>query len=81
MVNGVNKINSICKRVLAISEKDFLEAEEMATRQRDYIHPFRNATAKWQNELGNHNIKVLTALRELQRVIREGESITPPREK
>lgn len=78
MANGIKKIDSVCKSVLAISEKDFREAEETATQQQAYTHPFKHATAKWQHDLGEYNAKVLVALRELQRVIREGENIKPP---
>lgn len=79
MANGIKKIDSVCKSLLAISEKDFREAEKTAQQQREYVHPFKHATAKWQHELGEHNAKVLAALRELQRVIREGERIVPPK--
>jgi len=79
MANGINKIDRVCKSVLAITEQDFSEAEQIAADQKAYTHPFKNATAKWQNDLGNHNEKVLAALKELQRVIREGEHITRPR--
>lgn len=78
MSNGITKINDICERILVITEKEFSEAEEMAAQQQAYIHPLKPATVKWQNELGSHNAKVISALRELQDIIREGECITQP---
>lgn len=68
--NGIDKINKICFSVAKLTASDFEEVRAMAKEQASYTHPLKNATAGKYQELGNHNIKVLDALQNLQTVIK-----------
>lgn len=70
-----NRINQLCMDILSISDAEFGKAEEIVRRQREYIHPFRMATVKRLNELGEFNTKVISAMRDLRELIKSGESI------
>lgn len=70
-----NRINQLCMDILSISDAEFGKAEEIVRRQREYIHPFRMATVKRLNELGEFNTKVIAAMRDLRELIKSGESI------
>ena len=74
-----NPIYEVCTMVLDITEEDFEEMREIARGQLDFFSPLRNATMGWQRQLGEHNLKVLDALKHLQDVIKEGADIEPPR--
>lgn len=65
-------INSICKNILKIKEEEFVECEVMAQTQLDYIHPLKMATAAEYHRLGEHNMKAVKLLRELQAHIKSG---------
>lgn len=67
--------NYLCMDILSISDAEFGKAEEIVRRQREYIHPFRMATVKRLNELGEFNTKVISAMRDLRELIKSGESI------
>jgi len=73
--NGITGINRVCKSVLKLTDADFEQALRMVREQSSYVHPLKNAAANRQQDLGNHNFKVLTALRTLQDVIKSGEGI------
>lgn len=73
--NGANRIDKVCKSVLELRESDFEEMEIIYKEQKAYCHPFKNATAKRQHRLGEHNEKVIVALKALCEAIKEGESI------
>jgi hypothetical protein len=76
--NGINEINKVCKAILKLQENDFVEMRKVALEQYEYTHPLKQATAHWQHELGCHNIRVLDALENLQKVIIEGAKIQKP---
>jgi hypothetical protein len=72
----VEKIEKIAILVNELTEDDFKEATDIAEEQKNYIHPLKMATAKWQHELGEYNIKVINKLRELKTLIESGANIT-----
>ena len=71
--NSINEVNKVCKAVLKLTDEDFAAAEDMAKAQTTYFHPFKMTTARIQYELGDHNLRVLTALKSLRNVIRDRE--------
>lgn len=73
--NGINEICKVCEAVLTLQDSDFAEIQELYKGQKDYCHPLKNATAKRQNELGEHNEKVVQALKALLETIKLGENI------
>ena len=57
-----NKIYKICEDVLTITDDEIKELREIAEGQKRYNNPLRMATSGWQQELGEHNDKVLDAI-------------------
>lgn len=76
--NGVKEIEKVCRAVLKLQYEDFIAMDNVAQDQSEYMHPLKIATAKWQHELGNHNKQVMVALRNLHKVLRDGEKIQKP---
>lgn len=71
--NSINEVNKACKAVLKLTDEDFAAVEDMAMAQAAYSHPFKMATAARQHDHGDHNLRVLAALRNLRDVIKAGE--------
>ena len=65
----VKEINKVCKSVIKLQDSDFEELEKMIEQQERYSHPFKNKTAGKLNDTGNHNRKVMEALKSLRNVI------------
>ena len=68
-MDSIQKVNKICKAVKALNEEDFTAIAEMAKEQQGYIHPLKMATASKHNKIGEHNSRVLEALKNLKNVI------------
>lgn len=77
-VNGTEKINSLCKAVLKVTDEDIAEARGVAQQQAEYNSPFKMETVRWQGELADHNTRVLNALCALREVIRGGAKVQQP---
>ena len=73
--DGIEKINKVCAAVLKLTDADFDQAKGMAEGQSNYLNPLKPATSHRQNQLGDHNIRVLNALRVLREVISGGADI------
>lgn len=72
-LSGIDRVNKVCKSVLGLAESDITEVEEMTKRQCQYINPLKpNKQGKF-NDLGKHNMKVIAALKNLQKVIAAGD--------
>lgn len=71
--DGIKEINKVCKSVLKLQESDFEEVEKMIEQQERYTHPLKCKTAGEFNELGNHNRRVMNALKQLKETIEQGE--------
>lgn len=71
--NGIKEINKVCLSVMELTDEDFAQVREMAEKQSGYTHPFKNATAQKQHELGDHNTRVVNALFDLRDIIRGNE--------
>lgn len=76
--NGVKEIEKVCKAVLKLQYEDFIAMDKVAQEQIEYMHPLKMATANWQHELGEHNKRVMVALRNLHKVLRDGNKIQKP---
>lgn len=73
-----NRIYKICEDVLQITEDEIAEIREIAEGQKSYFNPLKIATMGWQQELGEHNEKVLEALINLKNVVAECANIKKP---
>lgn len=73
--NGINEINKVCKSVMKLQDSDFEEIEKAYKNQLAYISPLKMATTSKQHMLGEHNEKVIIALKVLRDVIKDGEAI------
>lgn len=76
--NGIKEIEKICRAILKLQDNDFVEMRKVALQQYEYTHPLKQATAHWQHELGCHNIKILDALENLQKILSDGSKIQKP---
>ena len=73
-----NKIYKICEDVLTITDDEIKELREIAEGQKRYNNPLRMATSGWQQELGEHNDKVLDAIIALKKELEAGAEIERP---
>ncbi|MBP2635029.1 MAG: hypothetical protein H6Q72_936 [Firmicutes bacterium] len=73
--DGIKEINKICKAVLNLTDADFEEVRKMAEGQSNYINPLKPATSHNQQQLGDHNTRVLNALQALREIIKSGAEI------
>ena len=71
----ISKVNNLCQKILLLTDEEIGECEEMANKQYAYNHPLKCATAGRYHDLGEHNLKVIIALKYLREVIKEGENI------
>ena len=76
--DGVKEIEKVCMAVLNLEIEDFAEMDRVAQKQCEYAHPLKMATARWQNELGEHNKKVMEELKNLRNVLKDGAKIQKP---
>lgn len=74
----MKKMNEICKMILELNEEDYADAASVINSQKEYINPLRLATQGWQNELGNHNEKVVAKIKELHELLKTGADIKKP---
>lgn len=68
----LEKIQTICKAALCITEDEFAEAEQIANEQLSYVNPLRGAKQSKFHKLGRYNLEVLTALKSLQVLLKSG---------
>ncbi len=73
-----NKIFKICENILAITDDEIKELRKVAEGQKKYNNPLRMATSGWQQELGEHNDRVLDALITLKNELEVGAKIKKP---
>jgi len=73
--NGIKEIEKVCRVILKLQENDFVEMRKVALQQYEYTHPLKPSTAHWQHELGCHNLKVLDALENLQKILADGSKV------
>lgn len=73
----MDKIEKIALLVMKLTDDDFNEAYEIVNKQKEYINPLRMGTVRWQHALGEHNEKVINAIKELKSIIEQGKDITP----
>ena len=73
--DGIKEIEKVCIAVMKLKDSDFVTTEAMYTEQLEYTHPFKHGTANRQHRLGEHNRKVIEALKNLREVISAGGNI------
>lgn len=71
----VKVIYKISQNVLSITEEEFEELTEMANNQLNYCNALKPSTTQKQRELGKHNLTVINALFELQKILKKGGEI------
>lgn len=65
-MDSISKVNKICEDVLGLTQSDFQAVEQMAAEQAGYAHPLKFGTQAKFNELGEHNKRILAALKQLK---------------
>lgn len=65
----LNNIYGICNKIILLTDEEFLEIEELYNSQISHIHPFKHASQKALNELGEYNKSVLLKLKELHQIL------------
>lgn len=64
-----NKINEICHSILTITDEEIKEMRGVIEDQKNYSHPFKNATVIKQHALGEANEMVLNSIIESKRLL------------
>ena len=70
MKTGIQKANTISKLILALTDDDFEQLEEMYNNQLNYFSPLKMATQNKQHALGEHNKSVVNGLKQLRETIK-----------
>lgn len=70
-MKGTEKINEICHLVKDLKESDFQDIEKLSKQQSNYTNPLKMDRQLELNEIGNHNMKIIDALKNLQKVIKQ----------
>lgn len=71
----VAEIKKIADLVLAITDEEFKELEDMAQAQGEYINPLKCATTARQHALSEHNKKMISCLRDLKNALLSGKDL------
>lgn len=58
----MEKVNKVCKAILALSDKDIEDALTESNAQADYCHPLKCEKQQRLNALGDYNITVIRAI-------------------
>jgi len=67
-----NRIYKFCKDAHKIKPCEITELRASAQRQVEFNHPLKFATATKQHALGTYNHRVLDAIENMIRVVKEG---------
>lgn len=70
----MNRIYSICKNILKVTDEEIQEVKEVYEKQLNYMSPMKMATTRKQHELGVHNKQVLEKIIELKYILETGVS-------
>lgn len=66
----MEKVNKVCKAILALSDKDLEDALTESKAQADYIHPLKCEKQTRLNALGDYNIIVIRALIVVRKILK-----------
>lgn len=67
----MNKLNLIAQELINMTEDELKQVEKDIHYQLNYIQPLKPAETKRIRKIGEHNLKILNAFKELRRVIIE----------
>lgn len=56
----------LTRTIMALTDKELDEVEEIVRWQEEYVHPLKMGTQKAQHELGKYNRQVLNRIKELR---------------
>ena len=71
-MDSIEKVNEVCKLALSLTDEDLKAVDEMSNEQAGYLHPFNGEKQAKFNDLGNHNQKVLDAVKNLREILIDG---------
>lgn len=65
----MKNIHALCKKVVKLTEAELDAADAEIASQKSFMHPLKMKTAGNVRAAGNHNERVMVALRNLRTVI------------
>ena len=68
-------IENVCGEIIELADEDFAETEAECLNQTNYHHPLKPATTAQMRKLGQHNLKSLKMMKELQLHMAEAEKM------
>ncbi|WP_413190845.1 hypothetical protein [Psychrobacter sp. AT9] len=68
-------IENVCSEIIELTDEDFADTEAECLNQANYHHPLKPATTAKVRKLGQHNMKTLKLLKELQLHMAEAEKM------
>lgn len=68
-------IEDVCGQIIELTDEDFVAMEAECLNQTNYHHPLKHATTAKVRKLGQHNMKTLKLLKELQLHMAEAEKM------
>jgi|GEM_PF-5256968 len=71
MIDSTEKVNKVCRAIVALKEHDLIAADDMAMEQKWYTHPLKRSKQNKINEIGVKNERILQLLKELRKEIIE----------
>lgn len=66
-------IEDVCGQVIELTDEEFADTEAECLNQANYHHPLKPATNAKMRKLGQHNLKTLKLLKELQLHLQQAE--------
>lgn len=69
-------IEDIAIQIVNLTDDDFVTTEAECLNQANYHHPLKLATTATVRKIGQHNLKSLKLLKELQLHLQQAEKIT-----
>lgn len=71
----MDRIDSICKNILALTDSEIAECETVISSQIAYAHPFKQGKQKELIESGKHNLAVLEQIKALRVLLISGNPV------
>ncbi|MDO5770228.1 MAG: hypothetical protein Q4P13_12050 [Psychrobacter sp.] len=68
-------IEKVCADIIDLTDEDFIEVEDECLNQTNYHHPLKPGTTRQMRALGQHNLKSLKLLKELQLQLEQAEAM------
>lgn len=72
---GADKVNDVCRSILALSDRDILEVTEIVNRRMEYSNPSDLEEQEQMRKLGEYNLNIIKSLLSLRALIASGENL------